>query len=115
MIVLLGMASGILTTGAWLPQLRRTWRRGHADDISYGYLAAFGSGVVGWVVYGAASSQPAVLVTNGVTLALVVALTALKIRPRRPRSASAPGGGGRGFGAGAHLGAPATSGSATQR
>ncbi len=83
-IVFLGLASGALTTGAWLPQLWRTWRRGRADDISFGYLAAFGSGVVGWVVYGAASGQAAVLAANGVTLALVVALVVLKLRPRRP-------------------------------
>ncbi|MDA8061154.1 MAG: PQ-loop domain-containing transporter [Actinomycetota bacterium] len=100
MIVFLGLASGALTTGAWLPQLWRTWRRGRADDISFGYLAAFGSGVVGWVVYGAASGQAAVLAANGVTLALVAALVVLKLRPRRPALSTS---GDRGRAAGARV------------
>jgi len=49
---MLGLLSGLLTTGAWLPQLLRTWRRGRADDISYGYLAVFAAGVLGWLAYG---------------------------------------------------------------
>ena len=38
MIIALGLLSGLLTTGAWLPRLLRAWRRGRADDISHGYL-----------------------------------------------------------------------------
>ena len=49
MIITLGLLSGLLTTGAWLPQLLRTWRRGRADDISYSYLTVFAAGVLGWL------------------------------------------------------------------
>ena len=41
---LLGLLAGALTTGAWLPQLLRTWRRGSAEDISWPYLGVFGAG-----------------------------------------------------------------------
>ncbi|RKS80616.1 MtN3 and saliva related transmembrane protein [Motilibacter peucedani] len=74
----LGLLAGALTTGAWLPQLARTWRRGSAEDISWPYLAAFGSGVVGWLVYGLLSADTAICVANGVTLALLVGLVLLK-------------------------------------
>lgn len=74
----LGLLAGALTTGAWLPQLARTYRRGSAEDISWPYLAAFGSGVIGWLVYGALSSDTAICVANGVTLALVFGLVFLK-------------------------------------
>jgi MtN3 and saliva related transmembrane protein len=84
MIIALGLLSGLLTTGAWLPQLLRTWRRGRADDISYGYLAAFAAGVLGWLAYGLLAAQPAVIAANLVTFALIAALTVLKIRPRPP-------------------------------
>lgn len=83
MIVALGLLSGLLTTGAWLPQLVRTWRRGHADDISYGYLLVFATGVLGWLAYGLLVAQPAVVVANLVTFTLVAALALLKVRPRR--------------------------------
>ncbi len=81
MIVTLGLLSGLLTTSAWLPQLRRTFHRGTAEDISWAYLLTFGSGVMGWLAYGIADSQPAVTITNAVTLLLVAALVWLKARP----------------------------------
>jgi MtN3 and saliva related transmembrane protein len=83
-IITLGLLSGLLTTGAWLPQLLRTWRRGRADDISYAYLASFAAGVLGWLVYGLLAAQPAVVAANLVTFTLIAALTLLKTRPRRP-------------------------------
>ena len=84
MIIALGLLSGLLTTGAWLLQLLRTWRRGRADDISYGYLAVFAAGVLGWLAYGLLAAQPAVVVANLVTFTLIAALTLLKTHPRRP-------------------------------
>jgi MtN3 and saliva related transmembrane protein len=83
MITVLGLFAGVLTTGAWLPQLLRTWRRGRADDISYGYLGVFGVGVLIWLVYGLLGRQPAMIATNAVTLVLVGGLLRLKLRPRR--------------------------------
>ena len=84
MILAVGLLSGLLTTGAWLPQLLRTWRRGRADDISYGYLAVFAAGVLGWLAYGLLAEQPAVVVANLVTFTLITALAVLKTHPRRP-------------------------------
>jgi MtN3 and saliva related transmembrane protein len=89
-IIALGLLSGLLTTGAWLPQLLRTWRRGRADDISYGYLAVFAAGVLGWLAYGLLAAQPAVVVANLVTFTLIAALTLLKTRPRRPHGQNTP-------------------------
>ncbi|MGH3069357.1 MAG: SemiSWEET family sugar transporter [Streptosporangiaceae bacterium] len=89
MIITLGLLSGLLTTGAWLPQLLRTWRRGRADDISYTYLAVFAAGVLGWLAYGLLAAQPAVFAANVVTFTLIAALTLLKTRPRRPRTGHA--------------------------
>jgi len=83
-ILAVGLLSGLLTTGAWLPQLLRTWRRGRADDISYGYLAVFAAGVLGWLAYGLLAGQPAVVVSNLVTFTLIAALAVLKTHPRRP-------------------------------
>jgi len=82
MVTALGLLAGLLTTAAWLPQLRRTWRLGRADDVSWAYLVTFGVGIAGWTAYGIASSQVAVVVTNAATLALVLGLMRLKARPR---------------------------------
>lgn len=74
----LGFLAGALTTGAWLPQLVRTWRLRSAEHISAGYLGAFGAGVTGWVVYGCLTGDTAIIVTNAVTLALLLSLVVLK-------------------------------------
>jgi MtN3 and saliva related transmembrane protein len=76
----LGFLAGALTTGAWLPQLIRTWRLRRAEEISAGYLMAFGAGVTGWVVYGCFTGDIAIIVTNAVTLTLLLSLAALKFR-----------------------------------
>ena len=74
----LGLISGALTTGAWLPQLARTWRRGSAEDISWPYLLVLGTGVGGWLAYGVLSRDVAICAANGLTLALLGGLVALK-------------------------------------
>jgi len=78
----LGLVAGTLTTGAWLPQLVRTWRLGRAEEISWGYLAVFGSGVTCWLVYGLVLSSLAIIVANAATIVLVLGLVALKLRTR---------------------------------
>jgi MtN3 and saliva related transmembrane protein len=84
MIITLGLLAGLLTTGAWLPQLVKTWRLGRADDISYSYLTVFATGVLGWLAYGLLAGQPAVVAANLVTFGLIAGLTVLKTHPRRP-------------------------------
>jgi MtN3 and saliva related transmembrane protein len=74
-IELLGILAGCLTTLCWVPQLVRTWRRGTADDISGTYLFTLGTGVAGWIVYGALKADIAVIF---VTFILLPALVAMK-------------------------------------
>jgi MtN3 and saliva related transmembrane protein len=78
LIAILGILSGCLTTLSWVPQLLRTWRRGNADDISGLYLLTFGTGVVGWVVYGTVKRDIAVIFANALTLVLLLGLLGMK-------------------------------------
>jgi len=78
----LGFIAGTLTTAAWLPQLIRTWRLRRVEGISSAYLAVFGAGVTGWVVYGCLTADTAIIVTNAVTLALLLSLVGLKYKSR---------------------------------
>jgi MtN3 and saliva related transmembrane protein len=84
-IAALGILSGCLTTLSWIPQLMRTWRRGHADDISGTYLMTFGTGVIGWIVYGVLKADVAVIFANALTVVLLAGLLAMKYgRAARP-------------------------------
>ena len=78
--VLIGLLAGTLTTGAWLPQLHRTWRSRSADDISWPYLLTFGAGIVAWIVYGSIDGDVALLAANVVTLVLLSGVAFLKAR-----------------------------------
>ena len=80
----IGLLAGLLTTGAWVPQLLRTWRTRSCEDISWGYLVAMTVGFVTWLTYGVVIAEPAIVVTNVVTLALVLGLVALKATVRAP-------------------------------
>jgi MtN3 and saliva related transmembrane protein len=79
-VLLLGIAAASLTTGAWLPQIFKTWRTRSARDFSWGYLALFSSGVVLWAVYGLMRDDIAVIGANVVTFALVVGVIVVKLR-----------------------------------
>jgi MtN3 and saliva related transmembrane protein len=77
-IAALGIVSGCLTTLSWVPQLLRTWRSGHADDISAQYLFTFATGVAGWIVYGVLKHDVAVIFANVLTFILLVGLVWMK-------------------------------------
>lgn len=79
---IIGTAAAIGTTGAWLPQVWKTWRTRSAEDFSWGYLALFSSGVSGWLVYGLLKKDPVIVAANGVTLLLVVTIAWVKLRER---------------------------------
>lgn len=79
---IIGAAAAIGTTGAWLPQVWKTWRTRSADDFSWGYLALFSSGVTGWLIYGFLKKDFVIVAANGVTLLLVVTIAWVKLRER---------------------------------
>ncbi len=81
-VTLIGFAAGTLTTLSFGPQVLKTYRTKRCDDLSAGMLLAFTSGVVLWLVYGLFLRSAPIISANAVTLALLVAIGAMKIRYR---------------------------------
>jgi MtN3 and saliva related transmembrane protein len=77
-----GLAGGLLTTVAFLPQVVRTWRHG-GDGLSYIMLALFLAGTALWVLYGIALGSLPIILANGVTALQVVIVLAIKLRGAR--------------------------------
>lgn len=79
---LLGYIAAALTTGAFAPQVWRTWRTRSARDLSLVMLLAtfFGNGL--WLAYAVASWAPPIIVANAFTILLVGALVAMKLGQR---------------------------------
>jgi MtN3 and saliva related transmembrane protein len=78
-IDLLGLTAGTLTTCAFIPQVLRTWRTRSTRDISLVMFFLFSLGVLLWIIYGFAIASTPVIVANGVTLVLALAILVMKL------------------------------------
>jgi MtN3 and saliva related transmembrane protein len=79
----LGLTAATLTTSSFVPQLAKVLRTKSAEDLSYGMFGAFSLGILLWLAYGLARRDVPVIVANGVTLVLSVAILLLKRRYKR--------------------------------
>ena len=77
---LTGSAAAVLTTLSFLPQVIKTWSTGSATDFSWIWLASFSFGLFLWLVYGLTLGSMPLIVANGVTLSLVLAIVFVKWR-----------------------------------
>lgn len=78
-ITLIGFLAGGLTTASFLPQVVKTARSGSARDISGAMLLVFLIGLSLWTVYGIQVGSPPLIITNLATIALVLAILAMKL------------------------------------
>lgn len=78
----IGMLAGALTTGAYLPQVYKTWRSKTVDDLSLTMCLALTLGVFLWFVYGICLRAPSLIAANGVSLLLVGAMLRMKLKYR---------------------------------
>jgi MtN3 and saliva related transmembrane protein len=78
MLNLVGAAAGVLTTGAWLPQILHCWRTRSVRDVSWGYMLVLAVGAALWVVYGACTSDAILVLANAATLVALATLVVFK-------------------------------------
>lgn len=76
---LIGSSAAICTTLAFVPQLVRVYRRKSARDISLITFLVFSVGVFLWLVYGLFIHSLPVIIANGATLVLALAILFLKL------------------------------------
>ncbi len=76
----LGTAAACLTTGSFVPQAWLTFRTRDVSGISLGMYSAFTAGVALWLVYGMAIGSWPITIANAITLALAVAILAMRLR-----------------------------------
>jgi MtN3 and saliva related transmembrane protein len=75
-----GLVAGILTTIAFVPQVRHTWQTKSAKDISLRMFLLFCTGVLLWLIYGYLIQSLPVMLANGVTLVLSGAILVMKLK-----------------------------------
>lgn len=79
-IELVGYVAALCTTLCWLPQAIRTIRTKDTKAISLITQSFFAIGIVLWLIYGIALASWPVILSNVVTLPLVLVVVAMKIR-----------------------------------
>jgi len=79
-VSVIGSVAGMSTTGAFLPQVIRTWRTRSTQDISLGMFLLTAFGLFLWLVYGIARHDWPLIVTDVVSLILSVTILGLKLR-----------------------------------
>ena len=71
---IIGLLAAFLTTGAFVPQVYKTWKIKSTDDISLTMYLVLFVGLVLWLIYGIHLNSLPMILANSVTglLALIV-------------------------------------------
>jgi MtN3 and saliva related transmembrane protein len=76
----LGYLAGLLTVGAFLPQVIRAWRTRQTRDLSLATFALLITTGSLWMVYGMLTADWPVIAANGGMVTLNAALAVAKLR-----------------------------------
>ncbi len=79
-VTAIGLIAAVCTTVSFVPQLIRVWRLRSAREISLTMFLVFSLGTFLWLLYGILIRSLPVILANAVTLALSLAILALKLR-----------------------------------
>ena len=77
-----GYAAATLTTASFVPQALHTFQTKDVRGISLAMYSAFVMGILLWLVYGLLLGAWPIVIANAVTLALAVAILAMKLKYR---------------------------------
>ncbi|MBI2769338.1 MAG: SemiSWEET transporter [Burkholderiales bacterium] len=79
---IVGYFAAFLTTCSFVPQAWLTFRTRNVSGISLGMYGVFAAGVALWLAYGLLLHAWPIVIANAITLALAVAILAMKLRYR---------------------------------
>jgi len=78
-ITIIGLAAGLCTTVAFMPQAVKTWKSKSAKDLSLGMYLIFCAGIILWLTYGILISDLPIILANLVTLVLALSILYFKL------------------------------------
>ncbi|MGV3528569.1 MAG: SemiSWEET family sugar transporter [Flavisolibacter sp.] len=79
----IGLTAGIFTSMSLLPQVVKTLREKHAQDVSLLTLIVLMIGLALWVVYGIKREDMPIILTNSFSLLVNITMIILRIRYNR--------------------------------
>lgn len=85
-VTIMGTTAAVLSTVAFVPQIRETWKTG-GKDLSYTMLTLYVAGVSLWLCYGLAIGARELAVANAASIVFAGTCLVLKLVRRRPMPA----------------------------
>ena len=82
----IGLVAGFIGIVAWIPQIRRVWVDEKEEGISLPTFIAVTASLSLWLVYGIIVNSIAMIVSNILTLAFIIAITLGVYRIRNKRT-----------------------------
>ena len=79
-IEILGLVAATLTTGAFVPQVYKTWINKSVKDISLSMYTVLLMGLLLWIVYGFYINSLPIIAANIITATLSVLIVIMKIK-----------------------------------
>jgi MtN3 and saliva related transmembrane protein len=79
-IEILGLVAATLTTGAFVPQVYKTWKNKSVKDISLSMYTVLLMGLLLWIVYGFYINSLPIITANIITATLSVLIVIMKIK-----------------------------------
>lgn len=79
-IEILGLIAATLTTSAFVPQVYKAWKHKSTKDISLIMYFIFLIGLMLWFVYGLEIDSLSIMIANGVTIVLALAILIAKLK-----------------------------------
>ena len=80
---IIGYCAAFLTMFGFLPQVIKIYKTKSVSDISIITLIQFFAGILLWLIYGILIKNGAIILANGVTLAILIAGMALYFKYRK--------------------------------
>jgi MtN3 and saliva related transmembrane protein len=80
---LIGLFAAVCTTSSYVPQLKKCWDTGQADDLSLKMFLILSAGIGLWVVYGIMQQDPVIILANAISLCFLAGILYFKMKGRR--------------------------------
>ncbi len=77
---IIGLVAAFLTTGAFVPQVYKTWKTKSTDDISLTMYSVLFIGLMLWLAYGISLNSLPMILANSFTGVLVLMVIVFKFK-----------------------------------
>ena len=79
---LIGFFAAVCTSVSYLPQFKKCWDTGKAEDLSLLMFSILATGVATWVLYGVFKRDLVIIVANALSLCCLAGILWFKLREK---------------------------------